>query len=428
MSVSATIRPMAVHADRRRTSVLSWALVGFTVLVLVAALILVGLNGSHLAAGRAGTYGLLGLSVGLYAGTGRLIVSRLPGNAIGWLLGLVGLSLAVTMVTEQYALYGLATAPGSVPAARLAGWLSGTVALLTVELLFFLVLLFPDGRLPSRRWRPVLWAMFVVVAGGVAAQLQVGTYISGGFTNALDAARVSYPNPMGFLPRHGWFSGLIAVIFALALVCAVLSVASVFVRRRGASTERRKQLAWLGYVGVMTVGWAAVLFLAGPFLPGGTSFIGTVIWSFLVLTPVAGIPLACVVAVLKYRLYEIDRLISRTVAYAIVTGLLVGVYAGLVLLATRVLPFRGSVAVAGSTLVVAAMFTPLRRRVQRVVDRRFNRTRYDAELMTTAFAARLQDATDLDAVRADLTSAVHQALEPAHLSLWLGRKERDERP
>ena len=156
----------------------------------------------------------------MYAGTGRLIVSRLPGNAIGWLLGLVGLSLAVTMLTEQYAVYGLATAPGSVPAVRLAGWLSGTVALLTVELLFFLVLLFPDGRLPSRRWRPVLWAMFVVMAGGVAAQLQAGTYISGGLTNALDAAGVSYPNPVGFLPRYGWFSVLIAVIFALALVCA----------------------------------------------------------------------------------------------------------------------------------------------------------------------------------------------------------------
>ena len=119
---------------------------------------------------------------------------------------------------------------------------------------------------------------------------------------------MSYPNPVGFLPRHGWFSVLIAVIFALALISGVLAVASVFVRRRGASAERRKQLAWLGYVGVMTVGWAAVLSLGGLFLPSGNSWIGTVIWSFLVLTPVAGIPLACVVAVLRYRLCEIDRL------------------------------------------------------------------------------------------------------------------------
>ena len=298
------------------------------------------------------------------------------------------------------------------------------MAALTIELVFFLVMFFPDGRLPSRRWRPVLWAMFVVVAGGVAGQLQAGTHISGGITNALDAARVNYPNPLGIMPRYGWFRDLIAGIFVLALICGVLSVASVFVRRRGASAERRKQLAWLGYVGVMTFGWAAVLFLASPFLPRGNSWIGTAIWSFMVLTPVAGIPLACVVAVLKYRLYEIDRLISRTVAYAIVTGLLVGVYAGLVLLATHALPLRGSVAVAGATLVAAALFSPLRRRVQKVVDRRFNRTRYDADLMITAFAARLQDATDLDTVRADLAGTVHQALEPAHLTLWSARAQR----
>ncbi len=424
MSVSATIRPMAVLAGRRRAQAASWALAGLAVLLSVAALVLTGLNGGHLAAGRTGTYVLLALTVGLYAGTGRLIVSRLPGNAIGWLLGLIGLSLAVTMLTEQYALYGLATAPGSLPAARLAGWCSGTTAALTIELVFFLVLLFPDGRLPSRRWRPVLWAMFVVVAGGVAGQLQAGNYISGGITDALDAARVSYPNPLGFMPRYGWFRDLIAGIFVLALICGVLAVASVFVRRRGASAERRKQLAWLGYVGVMTFGWAAVLFLASPFLPPGNSLIGTAIWSFMLLTPVVGIPLACVVAVLKYRLYEIDRLISRTVAYAIVTGLLVGVYAGLVLLATHALPLRGSVAVAGATLVAAALFSPLRRRVQRVVDRRFNRSRYDADLMITAFAARLQDATDLDTVRADLAGTVHQALEPAHLTLWSAPAQR----
>jgi hypothetical protein len=174
----------------------------------------------------------------------------------------------------------------------------------------------------------------------------------------------------------------------------------------------------------MTFGWAAVLLLSSPLLPRGNSWIGTLIWTFLVLTPVAGIPLASVVAVLKYRLYEIDRLISRTLAYAIVTGLLVGVYAGLVLFATHALPLRGSVAVAGSTLAVAALFSPLRRRVQHVVDRRFNRSRYDAELTIAAFAARLQDATDLDAVRTDLAATVDRALEPAHLTLWSARAQR----
>ena len=135
---------------------------------------------------------------------------------------------------------------------------------------------------------------------------------------------------------------------------------------------------------------------------------------------VAALPVSIGVAILKYRLYEIDRIVSRTLAYAIVTGLLVGVYAGLVLLATQVLKVHGTVAVAASTLVAAALFNPVRRRVQHVVDRRFNRARYDAERMVTAFAARLQDTVDPDAVRADLTGVVHAALEPTHVSVWLG--------
>ena len=401
---------------------MSWLLTGLALLVLAAALVLLALNVGQMDPVRIGVDAILAVAVGLYAGTGRLITARLPANAIGWLLGLIGLSLAVTMMTEQYALYGLATAPGSMPAVKLAGWFSQALTVPTIFLLFFLMLLFPDGRLPSRRWRPVRWAIFVILAGSVAAQLQVGATVTGGFTNSFDAAGVSFPNPLGIFPRHGWFSGLVAVIVGLAVISGVLSVASVFARRRGAGAELRRQLAWLGYVGLMTAGWVALLLIGMAIQPGGSSWIGTLIWGFVVLTPVAGIPLACVVAVLKYRLYEIDRLISRTVAYAIMTGLLVGVYAGLVLLATAVLPRHGSIAVAGSTLAAAALFTPLRSRVQHVVDRRFNRTRYDAELMITAFAARLQDATDLDAVRTDLTSTVHQALEPAHLSLWLGQK------
>ena len=137
--------------------------------------------------------------------------------------------------------------------------------------------------------------------------------------------------------------------------------------------------------------------------------------------PASGIPLACAVAVLKYRLYEIDRLISRTVAYAIVTGLLVGVYAGLVLLTTQVFRFHTPVAVAASTLAAAALFNPVRRRVQQMVDRRFNRARYDADQAIAAFAARLKDAVDLDSVRDDLAGVVHQALEPAHVSVWISQ-------
>jgi hypothetical protein len=187
--------------------------------------------------------------------------------------------------------------------------------------------------------------------------------------------------------------------------------------------ERRKQLAWLGYVGLLTAVWGVPLVASSPLMHGATRWIGTVIWSILMLmlTLVAGLPVACAVPVLKYRLYEIDRLISRTVAYAIVTGLLIGVYAALVPFATRVLPLRGSVAVAGSTLVAAAMFSPLRQRVQRAVDRRFNRARYNAERTVSEFAAGLQEGADLDGVLADLVSAVNRSLEPAHLAVWTGK-------
>jgi hypothetical protein len=400
----------------------SWGLAA-TALAVIQALVLAGLNaqGGHLSVGRVGICVVMTLAAGLYASFGRLIVGRRPELAIGWLLVLTGLLLALSILTEQYALNGLATALGTLPGAWLAGWLSGTLAAVTIVLVALLVLLFPNGRLPSRRWRPVLWAIVVVVTGWLATQMQAGTAVSGGYANSLDAARVSYPNPLGIFPRHGWFSHLVAVNFTLAAVTAVLVVTSVFVRRRGANAELRKQLAWLGYVGLMTAGSVMVFIVGSLFAHGASAWILYPLWNLMVLTPVAGIPVACAVAVLKYRLYDIDRLISRTVAYAIVTGLLVGVYAGLVLLTSPILPSHSQVSVAASTLVAVALFTPLRHRVQTVVDRRFNRARYDADLTVTAFAARLQDATDLDAVRADLAATVHRALEPTHLSLWSGR-------
>ena len=406
---------------------MAWALTGSALVVLAAALLLLGLNASQpdasrLGTGRIGFYVLASVGALAYAGAGGLIARRVPGNAIGWLLSLAGLTLTVAMLTEQYALYGLATNPGTVPAAKVAGVLSGIAVDLTVILLFVLVLLFPDGRLPSQRWRPVLWAVAVVTAGLVAQQFQAGIMISGGLTNALNGPKAFYPNPLGAFPQHGWFSDLLVGIFILALVTGLLIVASVFVRRRGASPERRQQLAWLGYVGALTVVWAVLLVLANFLVRGeANGLVTAVFWSLMFLTPVAGIPLACVVAVLKYRLYDLGRIVSRTVTYAIVTGLLVGIYAGLVLLATEVIQLTSPVAVAGSTLAAAALFGPLRSRVQKRVDHRFNRARYDAERMLAAFAARLTEELDADAVTADLARSVRTALEPAHISIWLSQ-------
>jgi len=397
----------------------SWTLAGLTALVLAAALTLLGLDARYIDAGKLGFEAVMAAAIVLYAGTGHLLMVRRPGNVIGLLLALVGLLLALEMLTEQYPLYGLVRAPGSLPAARLVGWFSVLAAVLAVFLLLFLVLLFPDGRLPSRRWRPVRTGFLVVMAASVLSQMQAGQYISGGLTDILNDSKASYPNPLGIFPKHGWFGGFVAAVVVATFAAALCAVASVFARRHGASPELRKQLAWLGYVGIVTVFWILLLAPGAAIHGDDGDSLGTVLWVVMVLTPVVGIPVACVVAVLKYRLYEIDRVISRTVSYAIVTGLLVGVYAGLVLLAGHVLPVHGPITVAGATLVVAALFSPVRRRVQHVVDRRFNRTRYDAELMTAAFAARLQDATNLDAVQADLAAIVDRALQPAHLSLWL---------
>jgi hypothetical protein len=190
---------------------------------------------------------------------------------------------------------------------------------------------------------------------------------------------------------------------------------------RRAHGDVREQYKWFTAGAAISLVGIVVLTVAES--NGGSGLAGVANTVAIYATGVA-FPLGMGVAILRYRLYEIDRIISRTLAYAIVTGLLVGVYAGLVLLATRVLGFTGSVSVAASTLAAAALFAPLRGRVQRIVDHRFNRARYDADRTIAAFAARLQGAVDLDTVRADLTGVVGSALEPAHVSLWVAGGDR----
>jgi hypothetical protein len=203
------------------------------------------------------------------------------------------------------------------------------------------------------------------------------------------------------------------------LAVLVCSVARQLLNWRRSSGERRQQLKWLASGLVVGVSGLIV-----SLLTGGSTAPGELLVSNIAMACIAALPVSIGLAILKYRLYDIDRLISRTLAYAVVTGLLVGVYAGLVLLATQVLSVSSPVAVAAATLAAAALFSPLRRRVQRAVDRRFNRARYDAEVTVAAFSARLKDAVDLEAVRADLLDVVQASLEPAHVSVWVRGHER----
>jgi hypothetical protein len=347
------------------------------------------------------------------AGIGVLITRRQPGNPLGWLFLVSAVCQFIGTAGGGYAL--LAYHLGHhLPLASVA------VALDQIwgpSLVVFAVsiLLFPDGRLP-RFWRWVfrvycvafatlLVATTVAIAGALAAH-PVRVDQSGGL------AAVDHP--------VGWFNAVQGMILVLIFGLSLSFIVRQALSWRRASGERRQQLKWLASGAFVSV---VCLIVAGNFgsssNSNGPTLLGVL--GILAWMGVTALPVSIGVGILKYRLYEIDRIISRTLAYAIVTGLLVGVYAGFVLLATEVLRFSSPVAVAASTLVAAALFNPVRRRVQHAVDRRFNRARYDAERMLRAFAARLQDAVDPDAVRADLTGVVHIALEPTHVSVWLGQ-------
>jgi hypothetical protein len=331
---------------------------------------------------------------------GFVLASRRPENRIGWFFLVAGLALGLSDFSDSYALHALVAERGSLPAGQVFGWLSNWVWTIAVAMLAFLFLLFPTGQLRSRRWRPAGWFI-----GGAFALTAVSVLIAATRTWAHPFSLSGPSTPAGL-------TGVLILVSTVLLSTALLvSAVAVLVRFAKSSGEERLQLKWCAAAAVVL----AVEFVASVWV---NSAVVNVLQSLAFLCLWTSIA----IAVLKYRLYDIDRMISRTLAYAIVTGLLVGVYAGLVLLATQVLTLKSPVAVAGSTLVAAALFNPLRRRVQWAVDRRFNRARYDADQMVAAFAARLKDAVDLNAVQADLASVVQRAVEPAHVSVWMSRR------
>ena len=276
-------------------------------------------------------------------------------------------------------------------------------------LLPLIILVFPDGRLPSPRWRLAVGGYLALGLADMAVQAQMSAY-------ALTHHRTQVDTSGQLLLSNGSYSVFFGPVGLIFFAMWLLAVAYQIVRWRRAGGESRQQLSWLMAGGAV----AFVSFIAGVVIAAHHGIWQTV--RAVVVIGVAALPAGMGVAILKYRLYEIDRIISRTLAYTIVTGLLVGVYVGLVLLATRVLSLNSPVAVAASTLAVAALFSPARRGVQRVVDRRFNRVRYDGDRTVEAFAARLKDAVDLDTVGADLAGAVSQALEPVHVSVWVNER------
>jgi predicted nucleic acid-binding protein len=401
------VRPQgAGRRVRPGSPVAALVLVGLVLVLAVVTVPLAGLADKSLNASNGAVWVAAAGAV-----VGSVLAWRQPGNPVGWIILGGAAFIALSEDGGFYAVAGYRLHHGGLPPGWVAlvaqlGWAPWLV------LLGLTVLLFPDGRPPSRRWRWVLWVYagsgLVWIAWTVA--ITVGAII-GHHTQADSSGELQLLS--GSDPAAGWWNAMQVVFIVLEGLCLAASLAGPVASWRRSSGERRQHLKWLAAGSAALVAGAAI---------SGIGTIGTALF----LAGFFALPLCIGVAVLKYRLFDIDRVISRTLAYAIVTGLLVGVYAGIVLLATEVLGFhRSTVAVAVPTLAAAALFNPLRRRVQTIADRRFNRARYDADRIIAAFAARLQDAVDLDEVQADLASSVQQVLEPAHVSVWIqaGRQQ-----
>jgi hypothetical protein len=349
---------------------------------------------------------------GAWPTIGAVIVARQPRNRIGWLCCGVGFLLGPAFLGQDYAWYALMHRPGSLPGGLAMGWLGSWPWFIALELiLVFVPLLFPNGHLVSPRWRPVAWT-----AAAWLTLIWVGAAFSPGPLEGAGAKTV--PNPLGIEGAEAAFN-LLETIGGLGLGLLILvSVASLVVRFRRARGVERQQLKWFTYATVLSVLLFLIFILTG-LDTRAPSLLGYVIAALWLMA----IPMAIGVAVLRYHLFDIDRLINRTLVYGLLTAMLAVVYAAVVLALGQLFGGLGteppSWAVAGATLAVAALFQPARRRIQQAVDRRFNRRKYNVARTVEAFAVRLRNELDLDSLSAELVAVVDNTMQPTAVSLWL---------
>jgi hypothetical protein len=344
-----------------------------------------------------------------FSSVGAVVAPRTPpDNPIGWLFCVVGLLFAVAHFSAEYAIYTLLAAPGSpLPGGEAAAWLASWLWVPQLGSVVLVILLFPDGRLPSRGWRWFAWlSVLLVTVEAVSNALSPGPVIAlGPIRNPLAVGRL--PNAYQTADR---------VVNTLMFVAAI----SLFIRLRRARGPERQQIKWFVYAVALVVSAAIVAYPV-------SEAIGSVWLRRIGFVPfivgVMAIPISMGVAILRYRLYEIDIIINRTLVYGSLTATLLAIYFGAVVLLQRLLVAlageKSTLAVVASTLLIAAMFTPLRRRIQSFIDRRFYRRKYDARKTLAAFNARLREETDLGTLADDLVGVVRQTMQPAHVSLWL---------
>jgi hypothetical protein len=409
--------------NSRAASWLAWSLAGLSVAMFLASIPLLVLAQAAHVPGSWGanlTVGGLVVSVPFLAFplVGALISFRRPHNPVGWICLADGLLWMFLAMSDYYGVYGVAS-PGSVPFPVVVAGINNWLWVPAVGLLgTYLLLLFPDGRLPTRRWRPLAW-----LSGAVVVLVSVGVMLDPGPLQNLGDVR----NPFGLEGQH-WGATTGYVVLPLLPLCMLASALSLVLRYRRSRGEVRQQIKWIAFAASVVVIVYLITMVASIVIPSETWFAGNLpVWldllQYAALLSLTAIPIAVGIGILRYRLYDIDLLINRALVYGSLTAALVAVYIGGVVslqYAFRALTGQGStLAVVASTLAIAALFNPLRRRVQELVDRRFYRRKYDAAKTLKAFSAKLRDEIDLDALNAELVGVVQETMQPAHVSLWL---------
>jgi hypothetical protein len=391
--------------SNRTASWLAWSLWAISITLATAAAVL-GLSETAADLVMVLSVAVLGL---VFGATGAIVASRLPRNPIGWIFCVLALLFEFSVCSDAYVAYG-SQADGFLPGRAWVGWTSQwSTNALTPALIILCFLLFPTGSLPSARWRALVW---VVV--GVAAVHAVSVALAPG-------TLVDFPieNPIGIEAAGGLRALADPSILVLVIPLMLLSVVSLFVRLRHSSGAERQQLKWFAYAAALLVSGLVV----SSVLAAIEAEVSELVFFVIFIAPLLGIPVAMGVAILKYRLYDIDLLINRTLVYGALTAMLALVYFGGVTLLQGVLRVltgqESTLAVVASTLVIAALFNPLRRWIQSFIDRRFYRRKYDARKTLEAFSTTLRDETDLEALNSELVGVVRETMQPAHVSLWL---------
>jgi hypothetical protein len=413
VQAEARVQERRVASRTRTASWVAWVICALCLGLATIDLVLVALNSSHPDVRIPEPWLAHTVSAVAFSTVGAVVGSRRPENPIGWLFCAIGVFAAIVLLSSEYAAFALLAQPDTLPAGLAMVWIRAWVWVPYVGLFVLLFLVFPDGWPQSRalRWFASL-VLFVIACGTILAAFSPGP---------IDAIGGAVENPLGMEALRGvGTNSAVGPVESVLYVLGIVAAASLFARMRRARGVERQQIKWFAYATVVLVGGAVLAFTVSE--ATGLSWLGE-IGFVLTMVGLAGLPMAVGIAVLRYRLYNIDRIINRTLVYGALTATLVALYFGGIVVLQRLFILltgeKSTVAVVASTLLIAALFTPLRLRIQSFIDRRFYRSKYDARKTLEAFSAQLRNETDLEALRDDLLGVVRETMQPAHVSLWL---------